>query len=263
MLDEQQQKQEQHNPLLITEGFATIDERAHITGIALIPRISRNGNLYTKEELKRFHNVKVPLNWEHDSSKVIGSVTFHYNAEIEQVSYEGMIDDDATAALARGRTLYTSIEASPADVKSICNGPGDCFAMPFGLTPTALALTETPGIPETSVSVIEAYIKECFHDTELEQKYAPEQTNLQNEKHIHDLLHSKEETKEVGNPGADDQCIQAKIVKIMDEQPNIPHNQAVATAISQCSSKESIKYMINHDLSEYFCEDCGELKTDK
>lgn len=237
----------------IIEAYSKIDESARITGIALIPRISRNNNLYTKKELERFNGVRVPLNWEHDPNKQIGTVTFYYNAETEQVYYEGMIEDEAAALLAKNKTLFTSIEANPIDVKQVCNGPQDCFNMPFGLTPTALALTETPGIPETSVHVIENYIRECFHDTKLEKKYAPNQTNLQNEQHIHDIL-------EVGNPGADDQCIQAKIVKIMDDKPDTPHDQAVATAISMCSSKESIKLMLNHNLTEYFCLDCGELK---
>ena len=83
------------------ESYAHIDESARITGIALVPRISRNNNLYTKRELERFNNVRVPLNWEHDPNKVIGTVTFYYNAETEQVFYEGMIEDDAAAALAK------------------------------------------------------------------------------------------------------------------------------------------------------------------
>jgi len=74
------------------EAYTTIDEQAHITGVALIPRISRNNNLYTKEELRRFDRVRVPLNWEHDSSKEIGFVTFHYNEELETV--EQMEDEE-------------------------------------------------------------------------------------------------------------------------------------------------------------------------
>lgn len=236
------------------KGWATIGESADIHGIALIPRISRNNRLYTKEELKRFHNVKVPLNWEHDPSKVIGEVTFYYNAETEQVYYDGTITDESAALLAKNKTLFTSIEANPVDVKSICNGPNDCFSMPFGLTPTALALTETPGVPETTVNVMREAIMECFHDHELENKYAPEQTNLNNEQHLTDLT-----AKEVGNPGADDQCISAKISKIADENPSMSHDQMVAIAISQCAEKETIKLMLNHDLSEYFCKDCGEI----
>lgn len=245
----------------IIEAYSTIDETARITGVALIPRISRNNNLYTKKELARFNNIRVPLNWEHDPSKVIGSVTFHYNAEIEQVSYEGMIEDEAAAALARNRTLYTSIEANPVDVKSVCNAPDDCFAMPFGLTPTALALTETPGVPETTVKVMEKMfkkIKECHADKQLEDKYAPNQTNLKNEQHISQMI--GDNYKETGNPGADDQCISAKISRLDDENPTMSMDQKIAIAISMCSEKETIKHMMNENVRNYFCSDCGELK---
>ncbi len=151
------------------EAYSQVDESAKISGIALIPRISRNNNLYTKRELERFDGVSVPLNWEHDPSKIIGSVTFYYNESQETVFYEGVVEDESAAALVRGKTLYTSIEAEPIDMKEICNSPGDCFHMPYGLKPTGLALTETPGVPETTVKVIEAYIKECNHHHPLEK----------------------------------------------------------------------------------------------
>ncbi|KKM48357.1 hypothetical protein LCGC14_1557780, partial [marine sediment metagenome] len=103
----------------IIEAYSTIDEQAHITGVALIPRISRNNNLYTKAELERFDGVRVPLNWEHNTQKQIGFVTFHYNADLETVYYEGMITDESAANLARNKTLFTSIEADPSDMKEI------------------------------------------------------------------------------------------------------------------------------------------------
>ena len=157
----------------IIEAYSRIDEQAHITGIALIPRISRNDNLYTKDELKRFDNKTVPLNWEHDPSKKIGKVTFHYNQELETVFYDGMITDEGSANLARNKILFTSIEADPQGTKEICNGPTDCFNMPFGLNPIGLALTETPGIPETSLKVIESFIKEnCVQDCIKDKKDA-------------------------------------------------------------------------------------------
>ena len=147
------------------DAYSRIDESAKIQGVALIPRISRNNNLYTKEELKRFDGKKVPLNWEHNPDKQIGSVTFSYNEDQETVYYEGIITDASAALVAKNKTLFTSIEAEPEGVEEICNHgtPGDCFAMPFGLRPTGLALTETPGVPETSVTVIENYIRECNH----------------------------------------------------------------------------------------------------
>jgi|TARA_B110000263_G_C15145916_1_gene435536 hypothetical protein len=145
------------------QAYTSVNESAKITGVALIPRISRNNNLYTKQELERFDGVQVPLNWEHDPSNVIGQVTFHYNSSQETVYYEGEITNEAAANVARNKLLFTSIEATPTEVTEICNGNSDCFAMPFGLKPEGLALTETPGVPETSVKVIEKYIKECNH----------------------------------------------------------------------------------------------------
>jgi hypothetical protein len=145
------------------QAYTSVNESAKITGVALIPRISRNNNLYTKQELERFDGVTVPLNWEHDPSNIIGQVTFHYNPSQETVYYEGVITNEASANVARNKLLFTSIEATPTEVSEICNGNSDCFAMPFGLKPEGLALTETPGVPETSVKVIENYIKECNH----------------------------------------------------------------------------------------------------
>jgi len=83
---------------LIIETYSKVDESAKIHGVALIPRISRNNNLYTKAELKRFDNVSVPLNWEHDPNKSVGMVTFHYNEDLEQVYYDGVVTDDDVAA---------------------------------------------------------------------------------------------------------------------------------------------------------------------
>lgn len=240
----------------IIEAYSIIDESAHITGIALIPRISRNNNLYTKKELERFHNVRVPLNWEHDPNKTIGTVTFYYNAETEQVYYEGMIEDDAAAVLAKNKTLFTSIEANPIDVKQVCNGHDDCFNMPFGLTPTGLALTETPGVPETSVHVIENYITECFHDHKLEAKYAPDQTNLQNEQHIDELINPGEDGA-VGSVSAIDDCLNDAIVTISKDHPDMPHDQVVARAITGCANSETINHL--KMAMEHFCNDCGEL----
>jgi hypothetical protein len=157
------------------ESYATINENAKIQGVALIPRISRNNNLYTKEELARFHGKKVPLNWEHNGDKVIGEVTFQYDPTSETVYYEGVITDPSAALLAKNKLLYTSIEATPTTVKQVCNGGNDCFHMPFGLVPEALALTETPGVPETSVNVFKESIlqtiSKCKEHTEADHEF--------------------------------------------------------------------------------------------
>jgi hypothetical protein len=143
---------------LIIESVSDVNEKAGIHGIALVPRISRNGNLYTKSEMEKADGVTVPLNWEHDSSKIIGSVTFSYNPALEQLFYEGTVTDERYAVLVKNKKLFTSIEADVEEVRDICNGPKDCFKMPIGLHWRALALTEMPGVPETSVMIAESFI---------------------------------------------------------------------------------------------------------
>lgn len=224
--------------LKIGEAWSKIDESAKIHGKALIPRISRNNNLYTKKELARFDNVTVPLNWEHNPDKIIGTATFSYNAELETVFYEGEITDPAASTLARNRLLYTSIEANPTSATTVCNGPEDCFSMPKNLQPIALALTETPGIPETSVGLLESFLAE--HSSDLEKQYVPDQTNLKNEDHIESIL--------------------AQMTK---ESPEMPEDQKLAIAFSRCSMSEGLAYLTKElfKIKETFtCPDCGKLK---
>ena len=153
----------------ILEAYTRVFENAKIEGVALIPTISRNNNLYTKKELENFDGQRVPLNWEHDSNKVIGHATFHFDPETFTVFYEGVIEDPASASLAKNRTLYTSIEANPTMQREVCNTPGDCFNMPSGLRPIALALTETPGVVQTTVEIVESVLKECHNHTTIDK----------------------------------------------------------------------------------------------
>jgi len=147
----------------IIETFSKVDEQAKITGIAAIPRISRNNRLYLKSELAKADGLRVPLNWEH-TDKIVGYVTYHYNPELEQLYYEGIIEDEATATLAKNKMLFTSIEAEPREVKKQCFTAQDCMEIPIGLERWQLALTEMPGIPETSVRVIESVKEDCVSD---------------------------------------------------------------------------------------------------
>lgn len=186
------------------ESYATINESAEIHGIALIPRISRNDNLYTKEELARFHGKTVPLNWEHNPDRVIGEVTFQYDATSETVFYEGTITDPSAALLAKNKLLYTSIEAQPTSVQKVCNGAADCFHMPFGLIPEGLALTETPGVPETSVKLLTESINKTIakckehtkEDHEFVDKYGAEEL-------IHKTINYHTDENGIANPTTD------------------------------------------------------------
>lgn len=223
--------------MFIIESLSRIDEKAHVTGVALIPRISRNGNLYTKEELKRFDKVTVPLNWEHDENKVIGSVTFNYNPELETVYYDGFVTDEAYANLVRNKTLFSSIEANPTSYQTVCNGPKDCFNMPFGLIPEALALTEQPGIPETSVNVIEHIIKEAYHVGE-----CPEGQHMV-------------DGECVNKEAADSDCIK----KMMDHGKD--HDQAIAICAKEKESYDDLKKELEAIKKILTCPKCQGIKN--
>ncbi len=150
------------------ESFISSVKGNKISGIALIPRISRNQNLYTKGELERAEGVKARLDWEHDVNQIIGEVTFHYDRENEQVLYDGVITDAEALERIRGKDIYTSIEVDVSREQKICNNGKmhDCFNMLSGLEFVGLALTETPGVPETTLEIREHTIKNYIESPE-------------------------------------------------------------------------------------------------
>lgn len=279
------------------ESYARIDENAKIQGVALIPRISRNNNLYTKEELQRFDGVTVPLNWEHNGDKVIGEATFHYNSELETVYYEGTITDPSAAMLAKNKMLFTSIEATPSDVKKICNGTSDCFSMPFGLIPEGLALTETPGVPETSVEVLKESLDKTLKqltehtdaDHEFVDKYGASEI-------IHKTIKPREEGMDIKDDSVDNimqdqfhnmalglesqikykaealelfkkMAIDNPEPLIVDQIEMLENDMAFLTnqlvklrKDSEFISVESLDSIVNKMREKYICDCCGELK---
>jgi hypothetical protein len=283
---------------VIIESYATINENAKIQGVALIPRISRNNNLYTKEELARFHGKKVPLNWEHDGDKVIGEVTFQYDATSETVYYEGEITDPSAALLAKNKLLYTSIEATPTAVKQVCNGGNDCFSMPFGLLPEALALTETPGVPETSVNVFKESINhkiktikehtdadhefvdkygatEIIHKTIKPREEAREQTadNIMQDKFAHMTssleaqIKQKEQALDLFKKIAADNNdpIVSTQVEMIENDIMVLTNQLIG--LRKDSEFISIEHTLEHIVSnlkeKIICDCCGDLKKNE
>jgi len=279
------------------ESYATINENAKIQGVALIPRISRNNNLYTKEELARFHGKKVPLNWEHNGDKVIGEVTFQYDPTSETVYYEGVITDPSAALLAKNKLLYTSIEATPTAVKQVCNGGNDCFSMPFGLIPEALALTETPGVPETSVNVFKESIlqtiSKCKEHTEADHEFVHKYG-------AEEIIHKTIKPREAAIDGAEksaDNIIQANMtqqvkdieaqikakndalelftkvmannedpllhdyIALLKQDVEFLSNQLIGLRKdSEYVSMESLDSMVSDMKERYICDCCGDIK---
>lgn len=145
---------------IIVESFRPeISENAKISGIALIPRKSRNNVFYPIDEVAAQDGRRFQLGWNHDrDTPIIGHGQFHYNAEMEQLSYTAEITDEKFATLARGRPLWVSIDGTVAEQRPWCHPTTkNCMDIAIGLDLQRLDLVEAPGVPETTVQIIENY----------------------------------------------------------------------------------------------------------
>lgn len=149
-------------PQIKIEFVAPVKERKKIAGILAIPRISRNGNLYLPEELAKAHGKTVPVLWNHEGSPksagdpvnksdVIGSMRLFWDAELMQLKYEAEVDRDLPNA-----PLHTSLGAFFEKEDHVC-GNVRCYSVPRGLRFVEASLTPTPGIPETTVKILENF----------------------------------------------------------------------------------------------------------
>ena len=124
-----------------------------------MPRVSRNNVFYFPQELEKFHNVEVPLRWNHDQSDegIIGTAKFFFDSEKNQVRYEAEITDVKFQDFVDNHIFQVSIGASVEKDNQICHPEGKgCFHAPILSMPTELSIVETPGIPESTLVVIEA-----------------------------------------------------------------------------------------------------------
>lgn len=137
-------------------------EKKRIAGILAIPRISRNGNLYLPEELEKAHGRTVPVLWNHEGSPksagdpvrqsdVIGTMNLFWDPELMQLKYEAEVDRDLPET-----PLHTSLGAFFDHEDHVC-GSTRCYSVPRGLRFVEASLTPTPGIPETTVKILENF----------------------------------------------------------------------------------------------------------
>lgn len=129
-----------------------------IAGLAIIPRVSRNNVFYFPQELAKFDNVQVPLRWNHDQSDegIIGTAKFFFDSEKNQVRYEAEITNPIYQKYVDDHNFQVSIGALVEKENEICHPEGKgCFHAPILSTPTELSIVETPGIPESTLVVIE------------------------------------------------------------------------------------------------------------
>ena len=128
-----------------------------IAGIALMPRESRNGVYYDVEELKKFDGITVPLRVEHGGPESnIGSVTFQFDETKGQVKYEATVTDKKWQGILDNEMYQVSIGAKVLEQRHLCDEmKKKCLNSPVLGEILELSVVRTPGIPESTMTVIE------------------------------------------------------------------------------------------------------------
>ncbi len=128
----------------------------HITGILSIPRASLNGWIYLPEELANQDNKTVPMFFEHEEmfnpdAEPIGIMNTIWNESLLELEYEAIITDKEKAdAIKTGRFKHVSMGASWEDFDRVRG-----WLFPKGVEILEGSLVADPGIPETTVSIID------------------------------------------------------------------------------------------------------------
>lgn len=160
-------------PQIKVEFVTPASESKKLHGILAIPRISRNGNLYLPEELARADGMTVPVLWNHQGSPkdatqqisktdIIGTMRLSWDPELLQLKYQAEVDRELPKI-----PLHASLGAFFERQDHVC-GSAKCYAVPRGLRFVEASLTPTPGIPETTVNILENFpCRQCNSSSSL------------------------------------------------------------------------------------------------
>jgi hypothetical protein len=123
-----------------------------------MPRQSRNGVYYDTEELKKFDGKTVPLRVEHNKETHIGQVTFSFDEEKSQVKYEATVFDSEWQKTLENEQYQVSIGASVLEQRTLCDEmKAKCLNAPVLDEILELSVVRTPGIPESTLHVVESH----------------------------------------------------------------------------------------------------------
>ena len=183
---------------VIIESIATVSN-GKISGRALVPGISRNGNQYTPDQMESARNLNTPLklDWEH-SDEVIGSVTFSYDKNLQEMHYSGVVTSQNRLNEMKNGSYQVSIEAGVEEVLQSCT-PKKCYNMLIGLTMEGLGITNNPGVTATTLQITESKQDWDIIDSKCEKCVKESETPKEDlskkvadlEKTIHDLTTCK------------------------------------------------------------------------
>ena len=144
-----------------------VDKPLRIRGVAITAGMSRNFNIYTPEELQAFASklVDSPVYIEHVSvENAVGKVT-KTDWDGQRLWYEAEIyESDVADKIRKGLVQHVSVGA---DYEAIDVVDGK---VPHGLHNAELSLVAVPGIPETSVHVMEKLAPQPAKDGSAEMK---------------------------------------------------------------------------------------------
>ena len=153
---------------VVFHGIAEI-AGSRVWGRALVPGISRNGNLYTPDVIEHSKNLNVPLklDWEH-TDEIIGTITYTYDKELQELHYDGIIRSEGRKNEIKEGTYQVSIEGVPERIEHVCT-PRQCYNMPIELTWEGLGITNHPGVTASTLLVESEFswnkVRECEHHT--------------------------------------------------------------------------------------------------
>jgi hypothetical protein len=135
-----------------------------IAGIALLPRESRNGIYYDVEELKKFDGVRVDLRVEHQGpDSKIGEVLFKYDEKTQQVKYEADVTNVEWQGRLDREQYQVSIGAKVLEQRELCDEmKKKCLNSPVLDEILELSVVKTPGIPESTMVIIEHNVDTLF-----------------------------------------------------------------------------------------------------
>lgn len=129
-----------------------VDKPLRIRGVAITAGMSRNFNIYAPEELQAFANklVSAPVYIEHVAvPNAVGKIV-KTEWDGQNLWYEAEVYDEETAEkIRKGLIKHVSVGADY-DTIDILDGK-----IPHGLHNAELSLVAVPGIPETSIQVLE------------------------------------------------------------------------------------------------------------
>ena len=144
---------------VVTEGLQEDNEQRKIKGTMIVATTSRNGVTYLAEELSnaRFSSDTISVNHTEDVTDNVGK--FIPSKSQDRIDFEGVVFNTAkhpgiVHMLDKGLIKFTSIEAI---VDEIERDPQTENIVAKGIEITGLGLVKTPGIPEASVAIAEAF----------------------------------------------------------------------------------------------------------